>query len=147
MGALNLPTQGFIYIDAAPLIYSVEQHLEYAALLEPLWKASETGQIQIVGSQLLLVEVLTGVLKRNDSELLSDYEQVLQASELQLLPITISILREAARLRATINLKTPDAIHAATALSVGCSQLITNDADFRRIANLNVIVLKDLIVP
>jgi predicted nucleic acid-binding protein len=101
----------------------------------------------MVGSQLLLLEVLTGVLKRNDAELLFDYEQVLQASELQLLPINRSILREAARLRATINLKTPDAIHAATALSVGCVQLITNDADFRRVTNLNVIILKDLIVP
>jgi predicted nucleic acid-binding protein len=129
------------------LIYSIEQHPEYAVLLEPLWEASETGQIQMVGSQLLLLEVLTGVLKRNDAELLFDYEQVLQASELQLLPINRSILREAARLRATINLKTPDAIHAATALSVGCVQLITNDADFRRVTNLNVIILKDLIVP
>ena len=34
---------------------------------------------------------------------------------MRLLPITQSILREAARLRATIKLKTPDAIHAATA--------------------------------
>ncbi|MBI3653361.1 MAG: type II toxin-antitoxin system VapC family toxin [Acidobacteria bacterium] len=145
MGTLSLPSQGLIYIDTAPLIYSVEQHPDYGNLLAPLWEASEAGQIQVVASQLLLLEVLTGVLKRNDAELLSDYERVLTASELNLVPISASILREAAHLRATMNLKTPDAIHAATALTVGCVQFITNDFEFRRLSQLNVVILKELI--
>ena len=63
---------------------------------------------------------------------------------MRLIVITEPILRDAARLRAQFNLKTPDAIHAATALSVGCAQFITNDLIFRRVPGLNVIVLRDL---
>lgn len=76
MGALILPASGVVYIDTAPIIYSVE------------------------------------------------------------------ILKEAARWRANTNLKTPDAIHAATALAFGCVQFISNDPFFRRVTTLNVIVLK-----
>jgi predicted nucleic acid-binding protein len=64
-----------------------------------------------------------------------------------LLPITQSILRESARLRATTKLKTPDAIHAATAMSAGIALFVTNDPNFKNVASLPVVVLKDLLVP
>jgi len=50
-------------------------------------------------------------------------------------------------LRASSGLKTPDAIHAASALVAGCTHLITNDPAFRRVPNLVVVVLSDLIAP
>ena len=59
--------------------------------------------------------------------------------------ITIDLLRDAAQLRADTNLKTPDAIHAATALAKGCVQFITNDPAFRRVSGLNIVVLSELI--
>lgn len=73
------------------------------------------------------------------------YEELLKTSEMRLLAITEAILRDAASLRAQFNLKMPDAIHAATALSSRCAQFITNDSIFRRVPNLNVVVLRDLI--
>jgi predicted nucleic acid-binding protein len=57
----------------------------------------------------------------------------------------IDVLRDAAQLRADTSLKTPDAIHAATALAQGCVQFITNDPAFRRITGLNVVVVSELI--
>ena len=59
------------------VIYSVEQHPDYVALLEPLWAASESGQIQVVSSEMILLETLTGALKRNDPQIIADYERVL----------------------------------------------------------------------
>jgi predicted nucleic acid-binding protein len=44
---------------------------------------------------------------------------------MRLLPITRPILLEAARLRAATKLKTPDAIHAATAMDAGCALFVT----------------------
>ncbi|HEV3344661.1 MAG TPA: PIN domain-containing protein [Pirellulales bacterium] len=64
------------------------------------------------------------------------------------MPITQSALREAARLRATIPaLRTPDALHAATALISGSACFVTNDKTFRRIPGLPVILLDDARAP
>ncbi|MEP7337557.1 MAG: PIN domain-containing protein [Acidobacteriota bacterium] len=145
MGSLNLPSSWIVYVDTAPVIYSVEKHPDYSALLDPLWAASELGQIRIIGSELILLEILTGAFKRNDPQLVADYEKVLTAAEIKLIPISPALLRQAARLRATINLKTPDAIHAATALANGCVQLITNDKDLKRVTMLDVAVLSEIV--
>jgi len=63
---------------------------------------------------------------------------------MQLMPITRAILREAAQFRAQTNLQTPDAIHAATAITHGCSIFLTNDNGFRRVSNLPLVVLSDI---
>ena len=52
---------------------------------------------------------------------------------------------DAARIRAQTGLATPDALHAATALSVDCTLFVTNDTDFRRVQGLPVAVLDDLV--
>ncbi len=145
MGSLNLPLSGVVYVDTSPVIYTVEQHPDYFALLDPLWAASESGQIQVVSSEMILLETLTGALKRNNPQLIADYESVLTASEMNLIPISSALLRDAARLRASVNIKTPDAIHAATALASGCDLLITNDKDLKRITALNVIILCEIV--
>ena len=63
-----------------------------------------------------------------------------------LLPISRDILHEAARLRANISgLKTPDAIHAATALLHGCTLFVSNDVGFRRVPNLPLVLLDDIV--
>lgn len=49
---------------------------------------------------------------------------------------------QSAFIRATTNLKTPDAVHAATALSVNCTQVITNDKGFRNMSGLPVVGAK-----
>ena len=144
MGQLTLPASGVVYVDTAPIIYSVEKHAEYWSLLRPLWEASKAGQILIASSELALLETLVGPLKNGNHILAADDERLLTATEMKLLPVTANILKDAARLRAQINLKTPDAIHAATALASGCSQLITNDATFRRVTQLNVVILKEV---
>jgi predicted nucleic acid-binding protein len=66
---------------------------------------------------------------------------------MRLLPLTQPILREAARLRATTKLNTPDALHAATAQQAGCVIYVTNDIAFRGIANLPLVILDDLLTP
>jgi predicted nucleic acid-binding protein len=70
---------------------------------------------------------------------------LLTASHVELIPITVPILRTAAKLRAEQNLKTPDAIHAATAALSNCDFLISNDEGFRRLTSVSVIILNDLI--
>lgn len=145
MGQLILPPSGVIYIDTPVVIYSVEWNPDYYSLLQPLWLKFQTGEIQIISSELILMETLVLPLKNNDTFLLNAYEELLLSENMQLVPINQSILRQAANIRATNNLKTPDAIHAATALSVNCNQFITNDKGFRNVPSLPVIILSEVL--
>lgn len=146
MGQLALPTSGLVYLDASPIIYSVEKISPYQEIMHPLWAAAQSGSFGLLGSELLLLEILVKPLQNQDRILEATFRQLLTASrELQLVPITASVLERATQLRATVGVKTPDAIHAATALIYGCTLFVTNDPGFRRIAGLKIAVLQDLI--
>lgn len=145
MGYLNIPDGSQVYADTSVFIYTVESHPEYFFLLQPLWLKFQSGLIQIYSSELTLLEVLVNPIKQGDNLLISDYEQLLLDMNIQLKPITQSILREAANLRAKKKIKTPDAIHLATALALRCSIFLTNDKGLKNITNLSTIVLQEVI--
>jgi predicted nucleic acid-binding protein len=150
-GGLTLPADGteLWYFDANCYIYTVERVEPYLTKLAPIWDLAKEQRIQIITSELTLMEVLVKAFKLGDSLLEGTYRALLQASpDSTLTPITLPILERAARLRATtVGLKTPDAIHAATALEVGATQFLTNDAGFRSVTNLPVTLLDDLLAP
>ena len=148
MGSLTLPPSGPVYADAQIFIYSVEKHPIYAPLLRTLWESVARGDLEVVSSELTLLEALVGPLKTGDSALEADYENFFVCPGIRLLAITPLILRAGARLRATLSrLRTPDAIHAATADSFACTLVLTNDVAFRRIPDLPVVILDDLLGP
>ena len=114
--------------------------------LRPLWEAVARGDLEVLSSELTLMETLIGPLKQGDAALEMDYENFFASPGIRLLPITSSILRAGARLRATLNsLRTPDAIQAATGHSCSCSLFLTNDLIFRRIPGLPVVLLDDVL--
>jgi predicted nucleic acid-binding protein len=90
------------------------------------------------------MESLVVPLRHGNTILLDTYEQLL-SSQISLVPISQTILKSAAQLRATTNLKTPDAIHAATALDVGFTLFLTNDNGFRNVSNLPVVILSEVL--
>ena len=145
MGQLVIPSGSKVYVDTAVLIYTLEGNTDYFALLKPLWTKFQAREIDLISSELILMEVLVLPLRNNDISLVSDYEQLLLNSAMQLIPINQSILRQAANLRATTYLKTPDAIHAATAISVNCDLFITNDKSFRNLSDLPVVILSEVL--
>jgi predicted nucleic acid-binding protein len=147
MGSLTLPASGLVYVDTTTVIYTVERLPTYWPLLQPLWLAAQTRSIGVVTSELTLMESLVGPLKNGDPALEAAFELMLLGADTRLLPITQPILREGARLRATTKLRTPDAIHAATALNVGCALFVSNDVDFRKVPGLPVVILDDLLKP
>lgn len=146
MGALTLPASGTIYADAQIAIYSVDGHPVYAPLCESLWDAADAGTITVVSSELTLMETLVGPLRNKDASLAARRENLWRRDNVSLSPISLDILREAARLRAAVPaLRTPDAIHAATALVLGCALFVTNDTGFRRIPALPIVLLDNLL--
>lgn len=145
MGALKLKPNSKIYVDTSIVIYTIEQFPEYFPTLEPFWINLQLGNLTVFTSELTLLEVLIQPLRQENMVLVSAYEDFLQNAEIKLLPINQTILRKAAHLRAITKLKTPDAIHVATALLANCDQLFTNDSDFRKVPALSVKVLHEVI--
>ena len=123
----------------------MEKHADYWRILLLLWQSLKAREIEVFTSELTLLETLVQPIKQNNQNLASAYESLLTSTEINLLPISIDVLREAANLRAAQNLKTPDAIHAATAFSADCSYFVTNDSGFKRLSNINIAILSDLI--
>lgn len=147
MGSLTLPPDGLIYLDTAIVIYSVEKIEPYWSLLEPMWLAAQTGNFTLFGSELLVLETLVKPLQENDTQLTEIYRQLLlESAEIHLLPINLAIIEQAAQLRATYKLKTPDALHAATAMAAYCNLFLTNDKGFRQITELSISLLRDFVV-
>jgi predicted nucleic acid-binding protein len=145
MGSITLPQSGHVYLDTSPIIYSVEKIDPYRSLLQPLWVAAQNGQFTLVGSELLLLETLIKPVQQKDTVLEKSFRQLLASREFQLLPITSQVLEQAVSLRASLGIKTPDAIHAATALLANSDLFVTNDKVFHRVPKLNVVVLKDVL--
>lgn len=146
MGILILPSSGPIYVDASGFIYSVERIEPYAGLLDPLWRAAQAQQFGVISSELTLLETLVKPFRAGDVVLEQLFRRLFQAREVRLLPATASLWEQAARLRAaTLGLRTPDALHAATALAAGATLFVTNDPGFHRIPGLPVTILSTLL--
>lgn len=145
MGHLTLPDSGSIYLDTSGFIYSVEGVEPYYSLLEPMWRQAQDGQFVIVGSDITVLETLVIPLRQGNTFLEGKFRDTFNADEVEIIPITRPVWEEATRVRATTGLQTPDALHAAAAIHSGCTLFVTNDTDFRRVSDLPVAVLGDLL--
>lgn len=105
MGTLSVPAAGVVYVDTPAVIYTVERHAAYEALLLPLWTALDGGEIEVVTRELTLLETLVKPLRDGDQSLARDYEKLLTSTGIRAQTITANVLREAARIRAAAGLK------------------------------------------
>ena len=145
MGVIALPSSGVVYVDTNAIIYLVEKIEPYHSAGAPLWDALDKGRQAVLTSQLTLLECLVKPLKDGNQPVADRFRLVITGTAgLTCQPITLAILERAARLRATHNVKTPDAIHSATALETGCVLFVTNDVGFRRVPGLNVAILSEI---
>ena len=145
MGKLVLPSSGSVYVDANVIIYQVERVMPYLQIVAPLWDALDAGQQQVITSELTVLEVLIKPIQVGNTALINLFKAVLYSTlDFTCIPITRKTLEDAARLRANMGLKTPDAIHAAAALSSGCALFVTNDPIFQRVTGLSVALLSEI---
>lgn len=146
MGTLALPPAGPVAVDAQIVIYSVEKHPVYSPILRPLWQAVQAGSLEVVCSELTVLEALVGPLKRGDGPMVVNFDNFFVLPGIRLLPVSMAVLRAAAHLRAAVaKLRTPDAIHAVTGQAASCSMFLTNDFAFRSVPGLPVTILQDVL--
>jgi len=122
-----------VCIDTAPFIYYMERHKTYGAIVKPIFKEIEKGNIQAITTNITLLEVLVQPYRFGDEKLAQRYRDILLNSEgLTTLTITHEITENAAKLRAKYLIRTPDAIQIATAVITNADAFLTNDEALKK---------------
>lgn len=134
-----------VAIDTAPLIYYIEENPAYLPSLEPFFQAVDSGDIRLITSTVTLLEVLVLPLKQQNTRLANAYRSILTNSRLQLYSVSTEIAEEAASLRASYGLRTPDAIGLAVAQIAKAPFFLTNDERLPSTSSVQTVTLKNLI--
>ena len=115
--------QTLVYLDTCTVIYFVEEHPVFGPVVAQALAAQTTQKIGI--SPLVELECSVAPLRSQNTELLNRYKKFFeQCVRFDMPP---EVYQRAAELRAEHSLKTPDALHLATAQFHGCTTLWTND--------------------
>ncbi|KAM3099325.1 type II toxin-antitoxin system VapC family toxin [Phormidesmis sp. 146-35] len=146
MGWLTQLQGKVVGLDTALLIYLIEQNETYLKVVRTFFQAMSRGDFQVVTSTLTLTEVLVHPLRAGNIELVEQYRDIILDQEsLTTVSISAEIAEVAAQLRATRNLRTPDAIQVATAIREGATFFLTNDRRLSTVPDLEVLVLNELL--
>lgn len=95
-------------------------------------RAIDTGTVDLVTSELTLLELMVGPYRAGNKAVAAAYEQLLtERAGLNIIAISREVLITAALIRAENAVKTPDAIHIATAVISGCEAIATADRRMR----------------
>jgi len=132
-------------LDTAPIIYFIERHPLYVDMMRSFFQAVQRDECAVVTSTMTLLETLVMPLKQGNIDLAYQYRNILfKTKGHTTFWLSPPIAEEAARLRASYNIRTPDAIQMATAIFGGASFFLTNDIHLPSLPNLKTLVLEDL---
>ena len=133
-----------LYLDTAPIIYYIEANPNYYTKMSLAIELIEKKPIEAFSSVITLTEVLNYPLKAGNSKLAQDYRDILQNNEnFQLVNVNTKIAEAAADLRARYNLRSPDALHIASALESACDAFLTNDKGLKRVTEIIIILVDE----
>ena len=131
-----------LYLDACVIIYAHEGvEACRAAVVEWLAKAGKTPDSVIMTSSLSRLECRVRPLRENNTTLLALYDRFFARRSLAVISVSDAVLDRATQLRAAQNIKTPDAIHLASAILNSADVFLTNDASLQRCKDTNVTIL------
>ncbi len=131
--------------DAAPIIYYVEGNVDFEPRCTPFFHAIGRGRIEGFTSSISLPETLVHPFRMGDAARETAFRDLLLDTEgMTTRVVSIDIAEVAAWLRATYNLRTPDAVQVATALHSGCDIFLTNDDKLKRVQEIEVVVVSEL---
>jgi predicted nucleic acid-binding protein len=127
-----------VYFDTNIFIYVLEGFPKAAQQLQEVRTALLTGACEVFTSELTLCELLVPHFRSNNLERVRQYRGFLEKSGAVTLIATsrLTYLR-ASDYRGQFGLKTPDAIHAASATEAECEIFVTNDANLRLPASIS----------
>ena len=129
-------------IDSNIFIYLLNAAPRYVDLAHDVFAWIERPKHSAVTSTVTLAELLVLPYRMGDPQQLAQiYGLLTMYPNLEWVAPTLEVADTAARIRAAKGLRTPDALQAATALHSKATALVTNDAAFERVRELETIAL------
>jgi predicted nucleic acid-binding protein len=135
-----------IALDTSLFIYQIQANARYLDFTDHLFSWLERPGSQAVTSTITLTELLVQPYRDFDEQRVDEFYGLLSTfPNLRWVAPSLEIADLAARLRASLRLRTPNALQAATALHTQATGLITNDPVFTRVGSFEALVLDQLL--
>lgn len=134
MTTRSIPAEGTVALDAVAFAYYFESRARYVQLSRVIFRRLANGVLSGVASTLVFSEILVPYFRASAvARPRPLIDAVRGLPNLTLVDATQDIATAAARIRAAYKLRTPDAIHVATALAHGADWFVTNDRRLRHV--------------
>jgi len=136
-----------LFLDACAVIYLIESeaafHARVAATLRELRERFPDARLAV--SRLSLLGCLVKPIRDGATELIAEYRAFFAAGDLLVIELDAGVVEQALTLHARDGLRTPDALQAASALTLPADghRFLTNDRRFGRVTALAVVDLGD----
>ena len=124
-----------LYLDAAPVIYLIEENEDYVGIVDQILKKSD---VELIASDLTRLECRIKPIKENHQELLKDYDEFFSDVVSKIVPLSRDVIDRATEIRSEHGFKTPDSIHLAAAVVSNCDQFLTNDSRLKKFNDIEI---------
>jgi len=133
-----------LFLDACLIIYLIESkepfHTKIQATLRQL--VDTYPDISIAISRLSVLECLVRPLRHQENNTIESYRTFFAKQDLQKVELAPEVVEKALWLRVRYNIRTPDALQAASALYLpGEVIFLTGDKSFKRVSELRVRII------
>jgi predicted nucleic acid-binding protein len=135
-----------VALDTSVFLYHAQAHPKYSRFTLPVFSWLEKPGGHAVTSTVTLTELLVQPLRAKDENLVGVFFALLaKYTNLEWISVSVQIAALGARYRADFGLRAPDAIQGATCIYSRISSLLTNDPVFKRIPELDLLVLDEML--
>ncbi len=133
-----------VYFDTNIFIYLFEGCKTIMPQIKALQSLIEREETRIISSILVYAEMLPPVVKNGNQKVVQSLINFLRETEIfTLVPINFDVSVHAGILRGETGMKTPDAIHVATAMEEKCDVFFTNDKQIKLPKSLERVLFSD----
>lgn len=127
-----------LYLDANPIIYSVEGVAGFHQGVNHWVRQVEAAAGLLITSRLSLLECRVRPLREGNQPTLARFDDFFAGENLVLLDVSSDVIDRATELRVQYGFRTPDAIHLATAILIGADVFLSADAGLARCSDIRV---------
>ena len=133
-----------VFLDACTIIYLIEAREPFYSICQDVFRdlAAADPDLSVAISRLSILECLVQPLKNHEEETVAHYRFFFAKKGLSIIDLSSEVIEKALWLRVNCNLRTPDALQAACALTLpGDTVFLTGDSSFLKLPELKVSII------